>query len=409
MTDWLTTRYASQEISELFTPLYRARLWRKLWIALAKAQKKAGLSITDEQIAELEDHPEPDLSRIAALEAETGHDVLAHIASYAEECPKAKPIIHLGATSAFVQDNADLIIMRQAQQILASKLGKATEELAEFAYQHRALACTGWTHFQPAQPTTLGKRAALWLQDFLEDLKRLQDVVPFRGARGATGTQSSYLLLLADPDKVEEMERELCQLMGMPKTFALTSQTYPRKFDSQILDALAGVAQSASKFATDIRLLAHLGELNEPQRVGSSAMPHKNNPVISERICGLARYLIVLRNNTAHTAATQWLERSLDDSSNRRLVLSGAFLTADAILESLFIPQVNPEKIAANLNAHRADLSKEVALMRGVKEGEDRQELHAKLQKISVSKADDQTLIGLAARQTEEFLKAVRG
>jgi adenylosuccinate lyase len=447
----LSHRYASKEISFLFSPRFKYLTWRRLWLALAKAEQQLGLPITDKQIRELETHLEElDLDRVEELEKKMHHDVMAHIHAYAELCPAAKPIIHLGATSSFVTDNGDLIQFREALRLIASKLKKVIRQLADFASKYATLATLGYTHFQPAQPTTVGKRACLWIQDFLIDFHELDHRLHkfrFLGVKGATGTQASFLALLGnDARKVKRLEELVAREMDFENSFTISGQTYPRKYDMQLLSLLSGIAASSHKFATDIRLLAHLQEVEEAfgkAQVGSSAMPYKRNPILSERICGLARFLISLAENPAYTAATQWLERSLDDSSNRRLCIPEAFLAADGILNLLIEVTaglvVHPKIIERHLLQELPFLATENILMEAVKKGKDRQLLHEALRKHSHEAArrmkeegspnhlleilardpffglsydelmrliDVEQFIGLAREQVEEFLAA---
>ncbi len=387
----LATRYASQEMAYLFSPPQRYTTWRALWIALAKGEKKLGLAITDKQISELEKNKDNlDPEECARLEKELRHDVMAHIHAYGAQCPSAKGIIHLGATSCYVTDNGDLIHMRAGLNLLTQKLASTIDVLASFAHKHASLPCLGYTHLQPAQPTTVGKRACLWLQDLLYDLKDLtlrSENLPFLGVKGATGTQASFLHLFhGDAKKVDQLDLFVAKEMGFEKSLTISSQTYPRKFDQQILNTLATFASSVHKLATDIRLLAHIGEIEEPfltSQVGSSAMPYKRNPIRSERLCSLARYLISLSNNTAYTAATQWLERTLDDSANRRCTLPEAFLCADGILKELYHLinglVIYPKVIETNLKRELPFLALENILMEAVKQGKDRQKTHERL------------------------------
>ncbi|HXV86180.1 MAG TPA: adenylosuccinate lyase [Gemmatimonadales bacterium] len=384
----LAERYASPAMVRLWSAAHRAHTWRRLWLALAEEQRRLGLSIPEAALAQMRQHLEDaDLEQVRAHERRLRHDVMAHIHAFSEQAPAARPYLHLGATSAFVTDNADLIVMRDALQLLLGRLTAVLLALREFAVRHRALPTVAYTHFQPAQLTTVGKRAALWLQDFALDAATLHTVaegLPFRGVKGTTGTQASFLELFGgDHAKVVELDRAVASAFGFGQSLPLTGQTYTRKIDSQVLDALAGLAQSAAKFATDLRLLQHEGEILEPteaEQVGSSAMPYKRNPVRAERVCALSRYLIGLRENTAHTAAAQWLERTLDDSANRRLSLPEAFLSADAIL-------VLVTNLAAGLEVREGTIRRNVTrvmpfmaterwLMIGVQAGGDRQALH---------------------------------
>ena len=393
----LASRYASPEMSHLFSPQKKFTTWRALWIALAKGEKKLGLPITDAQISELEKNKENlDANECARLEKELRHDVMAHIHAYGAQCPSAQGIIHLGATSCYVTDNADLIHMREGLHLLTSKLASVMDTLAKFAKTHATLPCLGYTHLQPAQPTTVGKRACIWLQDLLFDLQdfKLRTLsLPFLGVKGATGTQASFLnLFQGDEKKVEALDHFVAKEMGFEKSLTISAQTYPRKLDQQILNTLATFASSVHKLATDIRLLAHLGELEEPflsSQVGSSAMPYKRNPMRSERLCALARYLISLSANPAYTAATQWLERTLDDSANRRCTLPEAFLCADGMLNELYHLIkgliVYPKMIENNLLKELPYLSLENILMEAVKRGKDRQQTHELLRTLAQS------------------------
>jgi adenylosuccinate lyase len=416
-----SARYGSKEMSRLFSPQKRGELFRKLWLALAKTQKKLGLSISDAQIKEMETNiSNIDFARVEHFEKTVRHDVMAHIHAFGELCPKAAPIIHLGATSCYVTDNADLILLREGLQLLLQKLLPILKQLGDLAETHAANPCLSYTHFQPAQPTTIGKRLCLWLQDFYLDAQewlRLIREIPFLGAKGATGTQASFLTLFdGDHKKVLELEHDLAKFFGFSKTLPISGQTYTRKLDISILNALQSFAASAHKCATDLRLLAHEGEFCEPfseKQVGSSAMPYKRNPIYSERICGLARYTISLSQNAAYTAATQWLERSLDDSSNRRLVIPESFLSVDAILSLLSHilskPQIDPKIAYSNFERHLDHLSMENILMEAVKRGESRQEAHEKLRQKAMKKqsagtTDPKTLLGRAKEQVFDFL-----
>src|SRR5438309_1925404 len=379
----LVTRYASREMAELWGPQRKFSTWRRLWIALAEAQQELVLTaadgvtprITAGQLAELRAHIDDiDFARAEALEKKFRHDVMAHIHAYGEACPSAKEIIHLGATSCYVTDNADLIFIRDSLTMLRDRLASVIDALANFAWQWRKLATLGFTHFQPAQLTTVGKRACLWCYDFVLDLHELEhrlDQLRFRGAKGTTGTQASFLALFqGDHDKVRRLDQLVARKMGFEQVYPVTGQTYSRKVDSQILDALSGVGQSAHKFGTDLRLLAHQREVEEPfeaEQVGSSAMAYKRNPMRAERMCGLARFVMSLAANAAQTAATQWLERTLDDSSNRRLTLPQSFLGTDAILELAFRLArrmvVNPQVIARNVDLALPYMATEDILM----------------------------------------------
>ena len=333
------TRYASKEMLEVFSDDSKYKIWRDLWIALAKAEKKIGLPILDEQIEELESNKYTiDYKRVAALEQDLKHDVMAHVHAFAELCPKAKGIIHLGATSAYIVDNQDIIQMKRGLLIIKKKLYDFIDLLSQFALKYKGLECLSYTHLQPAQPTTVGKRACLWLQDFVMDFQDIsfrQENLSFLGLKGATGTQRSFLKLLdEDSSKVKHLELLVAREMNFDKTIPISGQTYTRKQDVQVLSALNGIAISAHKCATDLRLLAHLKEVEEPfkkSQVGSSAMPHKQNPILSERVCSLSRFNLSLTENASYTAALQWLERTLDDSANRRLTIPQAFLSIDSI------------------------------------------------------------------------------
>lgn len=394
-TSILASRYASAEMSAIFSPHSRYVTWRELWIALAKAQKQVGLAISLEQIEEMQAACDKiDFSKAAAYEKKFGHDVMAHIHAFADQCPKARAIIHLGATSCFVTDNADLILIRKALKLLEQKLVQAIRQLYVFAKKHAGLVCLSYTHFQAAQPTTVGKRACLWLQDLVFDLEQCVSLVKelrFLGAKGATGTQASFLALLGSREKVKNLDRLVAKELGFDHLFSISSQTYPRKQDISIVSFLSQLAASAHKFATDLRLLAHLKEIEEPfssTQIGSSAMPYKRNPMRSERICGLSRFLFSLNANPLYTAATQWLERSLDDSANRRLCLPEAFLCADAILDLLcFITSdliIYPKIIEKHLAEEIPFLATEYILMQLAKQGRDRQKIHARLREHSL-------------------------
>jgi adenylosuccinate lyase len=391
-----SARYSSPEMSALFSPYQKALTFRLLWIELAKAEKKCGLPIQAEQIAEMETHLEQvDFDRIETYEKKFRHDVMAHIHAFGDLCPKAKPILHLGATSSFVTDNTDLLLLKQGMELLLQKMLSLLHLGASLAEKYAANPTLSYTHFQPAQPTTIGKRISLWLQDFLEDAKEWQRLIatlPFLGIKGATGTQASFLHLFdGDSEKVLLLENELAEALGFEKVIPIAGQTYPRKIDIQVLGSIASFAASAHKFATDFRLLAHEGEMMEPfaeSQVGSSAMPYKRNPIYSERICGLARFAISIAQNPAYTLATQWLERSLDDSSNRRLVLPEAFLCADSILNLihhiLSAPHINTALAQLRCEQQLPQLCMEPILMASAKKGGDRQTLHEALRKLSL-------------------------
>ncbi len=387
----LTERYASAEMSELFSPHFRYTTYRKLWVALAESEQELGLDISDEQLAELRAHVENiDYEYVARKEAEIRHDVMAHIHAYGEVAPGARGIIHLGATSAYVGDNTDLIQMREALGLLRAGLLNVIASLAEFARRTRDIPTLGFTHFQPAQPTTVGKRACLWLQEFLldwEDINYRIDRIAFRGVKGTTGTQASFLDLFdGDADKVDELDTLVTRRMGFDRAYGVTGQTYPRKVDAQVASVLAGIAQSAHKFSNDIRLLQQLKEVEEPfgaAQVGSSAMPYKQNPMRSERIASLARYVMTTSQSPYFTAATQWFERTLDDSANKRISVPEMFLAADAILilahnvaKGL---QVHEKMARRRLMEELPFMASETILMEAVKRGGDRQDLHERI------------------------------
>jgi adenylosuccinate lyase len=392
----LYERYASAEMARIFSARHRFEQWRRLWIALAECERELGLPITGEQIEQLV-HAAPaiDLERVAEIERRTRHDVVAHLRHFAEQAGEAGGILHLGATSAFITDNTDLVLMREGLQLLARRLAAAGAALAAFARRTRALPALAYTHLQPAQLTTVGKRACLWLQDLLLDLEEIRHrlaTLRCRGVKGTTGTQASFLTLFhGDHEKVRELDRRIAARLGFAGSFPITGQTYPRKQDSQLLAALAGIAESCHKLGTDLRLLQGFGELSEPfddEQVGSSAMAYKRNPVRAERMCGLARRLLTDSLNGPLNAATQWLERSLDDSANRRLVLPDAFLTADAIvLLAGHIAGglvVNEPAIAARVRRELPFMATETLLMEAALRGGDRQQLHERIRRYSL-------------------------
>lgn len=387
----LTERYASAEMSELFSPHFRYTTYRRLWVALAESEQQLGLDISDEQLAEMRDHVENiDYEYVARKEREIRHDVMAHIHAYGEVAPTARGIIHLGATSAYVGDNTDLIQMREGLRLLRVGLLNVIAALAEFARRTRDIPTLGFTHFQPAQPTTVGKRACLWIQEFLldwEDINYRVERMAFRGVKGTTGTQASFLELFDDDaDKVDRLDELVTEKMGFDRVFAVTGQTYPRKVDAQVGAVLAGIAQSAHKFSNDMRLLQQLKEVEEPfgsAQVGSSAMPYKQNPMRSERIASLARYVMTTAQSPYFTAATQWFERTLDDSANKRISIPEMFLATDAIL-------ILAQNVARGLQVHEKMARKrlmeelpfmasETILMEAVKRGGDRQDLHERI------------------------------
>ncbi len=383
----LASRYASKAMLRLLSPLYRMRLWRRLWIALAEAEAELGLPITEGQLVELSATQDAvDLAAIARFESELRHDVMAAIHAWGEQAPGARPIIHLGATSCFVTDNGDLLIGHEALKLLRSRLQDVIAALAAFADPWKAQPTLGFTHFQPAQPTTVGKRACLWIQDLLLDLEDLDHVLattPVRGVKGTTGTQASFLELFdGDGAKVDALERRFCEKVGHP-AIAISGQTATRKLEDRIGQVLCGIAASASKFACDLRLLQHLKEVEEPfekAQVGSSAMPYKRNPMRSERINSLARFVLGLLPSTYQTSATQWLERTLDDSAHRRLTISQGLLAVDATLVLYRNVAtglvVHPKMIEARLDQELPFMAAEVLLMEAVKRGGDRQDLH---------------------------------
>ena len=395
----LSARYVSSEMERIFAPAFRFGTWRRLWLALAEAQRDAGLDIPeraiDEMRAALDDI---DLNAAARYERRFRHDVMAHIHLFGDVAPAARGILHLGATSAFVGDNTDLIQHREAMAIVRDRVVAAIRALAGFAAEHRALPTLAYTHFQPAQPTTVGKRATLWIQDLLLDLEEIEHRLAnlrLRGVRGTTGTQASFLQLLGgDHARVDALERDVCRRLGFGECYPVTGQTYPRKVDQAFLATLAGVAASASRMAHDIRLLSHLRELEEPfeeDQVGSSAMPYKRNPMRSERICAVARHVIALAADPAHTAATQWLERTLDDSANKRLAIPDAYMATDAILvltENVASGlRVNAGVVAANLAVHLPFMAMESVLMGATAGGGDRQDAHERIRRHTLAAA----------------------
>src|SRR5689334_8594849 len=382
-------------MAELFGEQRKFGLWRRLWVVLAEAERELGLNISQEQLDELKAHvDEIDFKAAAAYERKLRHDVMAHVHAYGDVCPKARPIIHLGATSCYITDNADLILMREGLQLLARRLAAVIDQLGRFAKEHRDLACLAYTHLQPAQPTTVGKRACLWAYDLALDLAEIEhrtQSLRARSIKGTTGTQASFLHLFhGDHAKVRQLERLVAQKLGFDDSYAVTGQTYTRKIDSQIIDLLSGIAQSAHKMATDLRILASRKEIEEPfeaDQIGSSAMAYKRNPMRCERVCGLARFIVSLQSSAAATAAVQWMERTLDDSANRRLVIPQAFLAADAIL--LLLQNITaglvvyPRVIAANLDQELPFMATENILMAAVQSGGDRQELHERIRRHS--------------------------
>jgi len=388
----LASRYASAEMSRLWSPQRKFSTWRKLWIALAEAEAELGLPITPQQIAELKAHADDiDFEAAAAHERRLRHDVMAHVHAYGDVCPTARSIIHLGATSCFVTDNTDLLLIREGLELVRGRLAAVIDRLASFAQRFRDLPCLGFTHLQPAQPTTVGKRACLWAYDLVLDLTEVEhrlEALKARSTKGTTGTQASFLELFeGDHAKVRRLEELVAKRMGFDTTYAVTGQTYSRKIDAQVMDSLAGIATSAHKAATDLRLLQHRKEIEEPfetEQIGSSAMAYKRNPMRAERICSLARYAMGLAPIAAQTMATQWMERTLDDSAARRLYIPQAFLAADAILilyqnvaEGLV---VYPQVIERHLREELPFMATENILMTAVKQhGGDRQELHERI------------------------------
>ena len=445
----LVSRYASAAMSELWSDRRKFQTWRRLWVALAEAEQEQGLEITEAQLQQLRAAVEEiDFDAALAYERKLRHDVMAHVHAYGDACPLARPIIHLGATSCFVTDNTDLLLLRDSLQLIRARLVMVIDAVGYFADRHKQVACLAFTHLQPAQPTTVGKRAALWAQDLLLDLEEIEHrlaTLKARSVKGTTGTQASFLQLFeGDEQKVRRLEQQVAEKMGFSQTYPVTGQTYSRKVDAQILDALSGIAQSACKAATDLRILASRKEIEEPfesHQVGSSAMAYKRNPMRCERICGLARFVMSLQSSAANTAATQWMERTLDDSANRRLVLPQAFLAVDAIL-NLWLNVasgmvVYPEVIARNLREELPFMATENILMAAVATGGDRQDLHERIRQHSQAAAlvvkqaggnndlierlrqdpafaavdfsqvlDVDRFIGLAPQQVEQFLDA---
>jgi len=395
----LVARYASPAMAELLSNETKFRTWRRLWLALAEAEQELGLPITEAQLDELRAHLDDiDHEAAARYERELRHDVMAHVHALGDVAPLARPIVHLGATSCFVGDNTDLIVLRDALDVLIPKLAGVIRQLAAFATEHASLPTLGFTHYQPAQLTTVGKRACLWLQELLMDLdnlRRLRRTLRFRGVKGTTGTQASYLSLFdGDHDKVEALDDKVAAKMGFERTYAVTGQTYPRKVDHEVVSALGSFGATAHKIATDVRLLANLKEVEEPfgkKQIGSSAMAYKRNPMRSERICALARHLITLPANSANTAATQWMERTLDDSANRRVTLGEAFLTADGVLETLLNVTaglvVYPRVIARRVASELPFMATENLIMAMVRRGADRQEVHEAIRVHSLAAA----------------------
>ncbi len=451
-TSPLSERYASREMQYIFSPDMKFKTWRKLWIALAESEKELGLNITDEQIEELKSHAEDinyDVAR--EREKEVRHDVMSHVYAYGVQCPKAKPIIHLGATSCYVGDNTDIIVMTEGLKLVRKKVINVLNELSSFADKYKSLPTLAFTHFQPAQPTTVGKRATLWMEDLVSDLHDIDYVIDsmmLLGSKGTTGTQASFLELFeGDYGKVCALDKKIAEKMGFVKTVPVSGQTYSRKTDSRVLNVLSGISQSAHKFSNDIRLLQHLKEIEEPfekNQIGSSAMAYKRNPMRSERIASLSRYVTVTALNPAITASTQWFERTLDDSANKRISVPECFLAIDGILD-LYLNIVDglvvyEKVINKHLMAELPFMATENIMMDAVKNGGDRQELHEKIRQLSITAgknvkeegldnnlleliaADDAfglteeslqkcmdptRYTGCAAMQTEDFLKDV--
>ena len=392
----LSERYASKEMQYIFSPDMKFRTWRKLWIALAETEKELGLNITQEQIDELKAHADDINYDVAkAREKEVRHDVMSHVYAYGVQCPKAEGIIHLGATSCYVGDNTDIIVMTEALKLVKKKLVNVIAELAKFADANKALPTLAFTHFQPAQPTTVGKRATLWMQEFLMDLEDLNYVLStmkLLGSKGTTGTQASFLELFdGDQETIDKIDPMIAKKMGFEKCYPVSGQTYSRKVDTRVLNILAGIAASAHKFSNDIRLLQHLKEVEEPfekSQIGSSAMAYKRNPMRSERIASLSRFVMVDAMNPAITSATQWFERTLDDSANKRLSIPEGFLAIDGILD-LCLNVVDglvvyPKVIEKRLRSELPFMATENIMMDAVKAGGDRQELHERIRELSM-------------------------
>ena len=448
----LSTRYASAEMQHIFSENFKFRTWRRLWIALARAEQALGLDITDEQIAEMEAHKDDiDYATAEAREREVRHDVMAHVYAFGRQCPKAEPIIHLGATSCYVGDNTDVIILREASQLVLRKAAQVLRNLAAFAEQYKALPCLAYTHLQPAQLTTVGKRATLWMYELTQDIENLEfqlGRLHLLGSKGTTGTQASFMELFAgDEEKVCRLEQLIAGEMGFAACVPVSGQTYSRKVDAYFLSVLSGFAQSAYKFSNDLRLLQSFEEMEEPfeaHQIGSSAMPYKRNPMRSERISSLARYVIADSINPAMTAGTQWFERTLDDSANKRISVSEAFLAVDAILNIYInITQglvVYDRVVTRRVMEKLPFMATENIMMESVKRGGNRQELHEALRVHShaaarrvkleggandlidriaadplfplsreeiVSQLDPTLYIGRSVSQVEEFLRGV--
>lgn len=395
----LNTRYSSKEMSYLFSDEMKFKTWRKLWVALAECEKELGLNITDEQIQELKENIDNINYEVAEKrEKEVRHDVMSHVYAYGVQCPKAKGIIHLGATSCYVGDNTDLIAMREALLLIKKKIINVINSLSKFAIQYKDVPTLGFTHLQPAQLTTVGKRATLWIQELFLDLENLQFVIDhmrFRGVKGTTGTQASFMELFnGDEDKVKKLDKMVTERMDFKEEFMVTGQTYTRKLDSIILNTLSEIAQSAYKFSNDMRILQNMKEMEEPfekNQIGSSAMAYKRNPMRSERIGALARYIIVNSLNPAITASTQWFERTLDDSANKRIAVSEAFLALDGVLNLYMNVSSNmvvyQKVIEAHVKSELPFMATENIIMEAVKRGGDRQELHERIRQHSMEAA----------------------
>lgn len=448
----LSCRYASKEMNKIFSEDNKFTLWRQLWIALAESEKELGLEISDIQIDEMKENlHDINYSDAEQKEKEIRHDVMSHVYAFGKQCPHAKPIIHLGATSCFVGDNSDIIVMTQALKLIKQKIIKIIELLSDFAIKNKDIPTLAYTHFQAAQPTTVGKRATLWIQDLamdIESINHLLDNVKLLGCKGTTGTQASFLALFnGDNEKVKQLDKKIAQKMGFKKCFDVSGQTYSRKFDSNVLAVLSAVAQSAAKFSNDIRLLQHLKEIEEPfenKQIGSSAMPYKRNPMRCERIAALCRFIITQSLNAPLTASTQWFERTLDDSANRRLCISESFLALDGVLNTYINVSgglvVNEKVIEKHLMNEIQFMATENILMEAVKSGGDRQILHEKIREYSMAESylikkegkenhlldkiladkdfnlsesqlekikDPQNYIGRASNQTQEYIDEI--
>lgn len=395
----LEGRYASEAMRRVFSPDHRYGTWRRLWLALAEAEHELGLPVTEAQLAQLRAHLDDiDYDAVHAYEVKVRHDVMAHVLALGDLCPEARPIIHLGATSCYVTDNADLLLLREALGLVRGKICEALTALGDFALKTKDMPCLGLTHLQAAQPITVGRRAACWAQDFLQDLDDLDALLPsvkLLGCRGATGTQASFLDLFdGDAEKVEAMEKKISEKLGGLPVFPVSGQTYPRKLDARILNLLSSLGVSCYRFAQDVRLLQSRGEMEEPfgaSQIGSSAMAYKRNPIRAERVCSLARHLIALSQDAAMTACTQWCERTLDDSANRRIALPEAFLTADAALDVvIYIARgltVYPKMCEKNLRESLPFIATENIMMEAVKKGGDRQNAHERIREHSQAAA----------------------